>query len=366
MKKYFLIFINIILLITIIHYYIYSYDIVYYIDNYQINEQYDMKNKIIKFNIVYNDKEYYFEINKKRFFNKKIINNIDLIEEDNLVCLIPNSKKIETYPLCYENDIYTSYLIIQNDVLNNYKNDYNVENPENNFKFYNNLDENEYVALWKYNGFYIMNKDNIKTINIFEKDRYNNDLSIIVNNKILMANYDESQYFKNIVILDITTGEYEVIESKHEIYYDSYFTGNNKDNVYLYDKKTYSLYEINIKNKQIKLISNTEKGFIKYVNGKKVEATLNEYNKEKITYFSDDFTYTYKIDKNNTFISMNNDLWMKLSNNTLNIIKDNINNIYYSEGNYFYRFNNYSGIKTIFYDFELNFNSNNRIFVYIK
>lgn len=366
MKKAFLILITIMIFIVTVHYYSYSYDINYSLGDFEINEIYNSKNKIISFNIEYKEKQYYFEIGRNRFLQKKLLNNINLIEEDNIICILADSKKIDTYPLCYENDNYVSYLAINSEVLNEYKHQYDIEEVLENFKYFNNLNKNEYVALWKYNGFYIMNGDNIKTINLFKKDRYNIDLAIIVKDKIIMPNYDESQYFKSLIVLDITTGKHEMIEGKYDIYYDSYFAGNNGNNIYLFDNKTESLYEINIKKQTIKLISNEEKGYIKLENNKKVEADLKEYTKNKITYFSSKLTYEYENTEDGTYKKLNNDLLQKLSNNNISIFKDSIDNIYYSDGNYFYNFNNYSGIKPIFYDFELNFNSNNRIFVYIK
>ena len=366
MKKFFFIFIFALFVITIIHYFNYSYEIEYSLNDIKIIEKYNLKKQILSFDLFYNEKEYYFEVNSNRFLNRKILSEIKILQTENSICLIPVSDKLNTYPLCYENDIYISYLILDQNILDEYKKTYKELEVTENFRYFNNLENNEYIALWKYNGYYIMNGENIKTINIFDKDRYNNDLALIIKNKILMPNYDESQYFKNFVILDITTGKYEAIKGKYDIYYDSYYAGSYKDNVYLFDNKTENLYEINIKKLNMNLISNEEKGYIKIEKNKKVEADIKEYKREKIKYFQNILFYDYKNLEDKTYKVLNDNVMQKVSNNEISIFKDSIDDIYYSYDNYFYKFNNYTGIKPIFYDFELNFNNNNRIFVYIK
>ena len=112
MKKLFLSFIALSLLIVIIHYFSYDYDISYYIGDYEINEKYDSRNKIMSFNIKDSEKYYYFEIDSSRFMRKKLILSINEIEENNNKCILPISKKVHTYLLCYDKEEFINNIFL--------------------------------------------------------------------------------------------------------------------------------------------------------------------------------------------------------------------------------------------------------------
>ena len=83
--------------------------------------------------------------------------------------------------------------------------------PEKDFEYYNLLKENEYIALWTYKGYIIMNGKSFKNVNIFKKDRYDNSLSYIIDNTIYMPNYDEEHEYSKIIKLNIETHKIDSI-----------------------------------------------------------------------------------------------------------------------------------------------------------
>jgi len=356
--------------IIIIKYFYSSYAIKYNIDNFSIIEKYE--GKVYYFEITYKDITYNFKIYHKRKIRKKLIDNIDYIENGDYQCIYPKSKIKKTYPLCYQNEEgFLSYNLINDEKLSSYfdslKIRYFNENYEKNseFKFMDNLNENEYVAVWKYNGYYLLNKDGINSIDLFSKDRYSNDLAFQLDNKIIMPNYDEELIFSNFIILDIRNGKHEKFESKYEISYDSYVAGSFKNNIYLFDNKNEKLYKINLRKRIVELIGEENKGFIKIIDGKLVKSSLKEY-KNKITFYDLEKEDLF-VNKNYKYYKENKKIKVKfLNEEEVNIVKINKDNIYYIKDDNFYIFNSITADKLILHYFELNFNDKNRLFIYIE
>ena len=119
MKKKLVYTILIITLLTLTKYYLSNYTISYKVDNYDVKEVY--KNKRFYIEIKDDKYTYNFDLYKKRKLSKTKITKIKTIEEENLKCIYPTIKNVETYPLCYENGIYTDYNQIENELLDEYK-----------------------------------------------------------------------------------------------------------------------------------------------------------------------------------------------------------------------------------------------------
>lgn len=357
------------LLVFLFFYYKYStssYSINYKIDDIKVLEKYN-KNRFY-FELNYDGKIFNFDLYKTRSLKKHLVKDIEVLKVDDYICLIPTIRNIETYPICRDKDNLVSYDLINNEELDNkvktlkYKK-YEL-NKETDFEYLENLDKNEYALIWKYNGFYLLNGNKTKEINIFKKDRYDNVLTTQINDKILMPNYDEAHIFTSFILLDITTGKYNKIETKYEIDYDSYIVGNYKNSVYLFDNKHVSLYEINTKTKKVHLIGNEEKGYIKIIDGKKKSAKKSEYVIDKIkvinTLEKDTFvTSNYFYYKENTKV-----ISKFFEHEDIKIIYTNKDNIYFVYEDDLYKYNKLHGTKEILHYFELNFNYKTNVFVY--
>lgn len=360
-------------LIILIKYFVSNYEIKYEIDTFSVVENY--KDNVYYFEITDNDELVYnFKLYEKRSLSKKILDDIKIVENDIYKCIYPVSDKALFYPVCYsDNENLISYDLIDNEEINDFVDELKIKfetpvfNESEEFKFMDNVDDDTYIAVWKYNGFYLLKKGEVKTLDLFNKDRYSNDLSVLYKDKILVPNYDEDLVFSNFILLDIVTGEYEKVKSKFEISYDGYIAGTFKNNVYLFDNKNEKLYTINIKNGKVSLVGDEEKGFVKIENFREVKANLNEYKKDKITYFAELSKNNIKVKDNYRYYEENEDIKVKfMYDNEFSVVHIYKDSIYYLKDDNLYMYDNKSGSKLLLHYFELNFNDRNRIFIYNK
>ncbi|MCI7333052.1 MAG: hypothetical protein MSH48_05245 [Mollicutes bacterium] len=368
MKKSLFLIIIVTLIAVLTKFYISNYKIEYNVNDYDVKTIY--KNKRFYFEIK-KDKIFNFDIYSKRKLSKTKVYKIEELDLANYYCIIPFIKDMKTYPLCYskETQEYIDYNLINDELLADYQYKSNLNSkPEKDFEYYNLLKENEYIALWTYKGYIIMNGKSFKNVNIFKKDRYDNSLSYIIDNTIYMPNYDEEHEYSKMIKLNLETHKIDSISLEKKIDFDSYIVGNIKNKLYIFDNKNSILYELNLKNSKLSVIGNTEKGFIKYKDGKWLICSKTEYkiNKIKIDNHKDS-NYTYKI-KNGLFkqIKENNNITTKISDNISNIIYEYNDDIYYIYEDNLYLYNSLKGNNKVFYNYELNFNKDNTIFMYIK
>lgn len=355
MKKGFVYILLGLYFIVLVKFFVSDYNISYDLDDYQIKELANGDYIYVEIkdqDTIYN---YMFFTGRKLF--KKRVKDIKTEEVNGYKCLMPEVKGIDSYYVCSDGDALLSYQMSKKEDV--------YESSNDNFKYYNGVLNKEHVYIWKYDGFYYLNENEYKSINIFDKDRYSNDLMISINGYLVFPKYDNNYLFKGFVVLDMKSASYEFIESKYEINYDSYIVGNRKNNLYLFDNKELKLYEINYKKRKIELVGDDKKGYIKYVDGKKEEATLSEYVKDKITYFEDNSNYQI-VDKNYMSYSLNKELILNYFNDSDITYVNSINgNIYFIYKDKLYKYSN-SEVKAVLHYFEFNFNKNGNVFVYSK
>ena len=368
MNKKLIIVILIFLLIIVIKYTFSNYSLIYKVNNYDVYTKY---NKGRYYFEIKKEHKYNFDIYGKRGLSKVIISDIKEIQFDNYDCILPVIKNMETYPLCYSNNDnqLIDYHLIDDEVLAEYKSEIKeIEKPNKDFIFYNNLNSNEYVALWTYKGYTIMNGKEYNDIKLFKNDRYDNDLAYLINDTIYMPNYDQEHEFDTLIALNLVSQKTHSIKLDKKIDYDSYIVGNIKKKLYIFDNKASILYEINIRNGETKILSSAEKGYVKYDNGKFVTCSKSEYKVNKVTIDSEKQSiYDYKIDKNviKTF-NDNKELNTLIINAPILIVKENKNSLYYIKDNNFYKYNPNNGEIKVFYDYELSFNNSKAVFMYMK
>ena len=364
MKKFLLFIIFICLIIILIKFGLSNYTIEYKLDNYNVKTVY--KNNRFYFEIRNGDYIYNFDSYSNRKFKYTKIDKIEEISNEEFNCIIPIIDDIKTYPLCYVGKEYTDYNLIDSELLLNYKVEkVNVEKSNKDFIYYNNLDNNEYVALWNYKGYIVMNGESYQIKNLFKKDKYDNSLAILFDDTIYMANNDEEHEYTSLIALNITNLKTKKIDLGVTIDFDSYFVGSVKNNIYIYDNKYNVLYEINVKNNKVNIVGNNEKGFVKYDGKKFVNCSKSDYKINKIKYNSIKTNYEYKSD-NVTYKKYNENQFVrqKIINEKVQFINEKDNILYYYLKDSLFRYNPLNGSEKIFYYYELSFNSDNTIFVY--
>lgn len=341
-------------LVMLIKFYVSDYEILYDVNEFKVKE--NANGDYIYFEINYHDKIYNYMFFTGRKFIKKLVKDIEIKEVNDSVCVKPILKGIESYYMCSDSENgLVSYQLANGDI--------SIPSLNEDFTYNKNLGEDEFVLIWKYDGFYYLNGDDYKSITIFDKDRYSNDLMFMLNGYIIFPKYSSEYLFSDFIILDAVSGKYRTVSSKYKISYDSYIVGNSRNSIFLFDNKELKLYEINYKKNSVKVVGDNAKGFIKYENGKKKPANVNDFSKDKITFFSG--LDKYILLKDNMFsYSVNKDVKIKFfDSEDIHIINVCDGNIYFVYKDNLYRYNN-SGVSFISHYFEFNFNYQKNVFVY--
>ena len=181
-----------------------------------------------------------------------------------------------------------------------------------------------------------------------------------------MANNDEEHEDTKLIKFDLTSLKKSEINIGYNIDFDSYIVGNIKNKLYLFDNKYSILYEIDVKKGKTKIVGNNEMGYTKYVDGKFVSCSKTEYKIDKIKYNTKESNYIYSSDGMTKSIKDNPNIKQIINNNNVKIYHEKNNDIYYLNNDNFYKYNPIKGSEMIFYNYELQFNNENTIFVYNK
>lgn len=368
MKKLLIVSLNVLVILILSKYLFASYKISYKLNNYSISTNY--KNNRYYFEIEDNKKrKFNFDMYHKRTLSKVKISQITEIKGDDFLCIYPTIKGYKTYPLCYKNNELVDYNLIDSNLLNKYKNNYKDEEIEKDFVYYNSLNDNTFIALWNYKGYIVMNGKSYQKVELFEKDRYNNELSYQLNNKIYMPNYDMEHEFSEIVVLNIKDLTKKTIKLEYNIDYDSYVVGSVKNMIYIYDNKHSILYEIDTKKDRVNIVGSNKKGYTMYKNNEFVSCSKTLYSVKKIKYNDININSNYKyVLEDGTYKEYKDNLKIKtkIFENKINILKQYKNELYYLEKDTLFIYKPETGSKKVFYNYELEFNSNNSTFIYIK
>lgn len=368
-----------------------------------INYNLNIDGRSIKIKEVYENNNYYIEINTdnniypfrvyKNKGNRKIVNNIYIYSDNNLECVLPIiENKIYLDMMCYKDNILYDYntLSQENALLDEYVSSikmYNLSNFNNTFdniltigtiKYNKSSNINNIVAITTYKGLLL----NGNEINIFSKDIYNNEISTFTDNYYIIADYENNYSFNYFYVVDLSSGKINKLKFKEDISYDSYIQGIVDGKIYLYDKDNENQYEIDIKNEKIKIVSG--QNYIKFYNNKKWEK-MNKIKANKEKYFNyetrdNNFTnYDYVKETDNYYYLFKKDgisyKLYRVDKRSINVYKyiidvpvTNIsfknNYLYYVYKNKLYYYSDITGLKTILENSELEFNDTIKYYIY--
>ena len=219
LKLIIILFFLCLLVLTIIKINTKKYDIIYEKNNHIINEIYEQKNKNHNYEINIKNKEYEvsFLINEKFNKNKRIIKELKVYEEKNIICLLPIYKKnINLNLYCLEDNKQVSNYYLKDN--NSYKKilkkvkKYNIEKYKEtkstkkykNIQIYSeNIDEEDIFTVWDYKGINIIEKGEIKYQKILNYDLYDNIKSIIYDKYFILFENNKVEGIKNIHYYDL-------------------------------------------------------------------------------------------------------------------------------------------------------------------
>ena len=325
-----------------------DYSLNYKINNVNIYENYDKNIKSYLINLDYKGKKFAFVSNSKYVNKRKIINDVKIIKEKDLICLDAKSNYISTYPVCMKNNKYVAY---------DYKNIDKLKHKEDKLFIYDY--DNSKFLLWNYHDFVYLDKVKLEKIKLFDKDIYNINLVYQYDNYLIIPDYNKKFKFNKLNIIDVNKLNNKIFELDYELYFDGYFLGNKKDDVYFYDRKEQREYVINFKDDFIK-----KSPYKILLNDKWTDVTVNELNKGKK--FKNDKKFNYKIINNKLYSYINDNDYLTLITDleVSSIVKEDNMNIYFISKNTLYKYNPYDGLKKLIKYDEWNFNYNNMIYIF--
>jgi len=332
-----------------------DYTLNYEIDGYKITEKYLKKYQTYYFQIA--DDVYSFNFVKKNKYSidRKLITKI--LTDDN--CITPYFKSKVTNQLCAFNneDEYYEEIISHEDEIK--------IATQNNIEVYNYL--NNLYAIWNYQGLDILEKDNNRSLAVFPKDVYNNDLMVLLNNYLVFPNYNDNYEYDELIVINLNNLKRSIIKLENSLSNNSYILGTNKRSIFIVDRKNKIEYEVNPYYKKIRVVGSANKaGKIYYLDDFE-EISINKLVNNTLS-FTYDSLYHYKVVKNNLYLTYaDSEMLTKVSDFTDgHIVKISNDKIYYLKADTLYFYSPSTGNKILLKNFEWNFNYENKIFILEK
>lgn len=333
----------------------YNYKKVYSVNGFEVVERYYKNSKYYEF-IIKDDKTVYpYQIKQNYNRKRELISIIEIFEKEDETCILPKSSSINFFPLCSKNnEVYTYNLTSITDVAFNYKKAMLKKETYKSVDI-NFLNDSSYL-IYNYRGFYLINKEKTKEIELFKDDIYTLDLAYQKDNYLIVPNYNQNYFFNTFFIIDINNGKVEEVKFDYEISFESEFLGEFKNNIYLIDKKSEKQYKIDIRKE---IIEEVPLQLIR--NGKLNKVTFQTIVNNNYK-FSSSETVNYKIIDNYLYRIVNN-YKIKISDKEIDkIIKYENDNVYYLYNENLYMYNNLYGEVKLLSNFEWNFNNTNVIY----
>lgn len=356
--KYFL-FCFCILVLIIIYFIPKNYQKNYKIDNYKVIEKYSKDSNDYYFNISNDDVNFDLHLNHKYLVNRKLVNKINTYTTDDEVCIVPVIKDLSSVPLCRSKELVIDYHLVSDEMKSNisdYFIDNNIEEKDyKNIKYYNLL-KKKYL-FWNYQSLeYISNKEQ-KSIKLFNNDYYNIDLASVINNYLVIPNYDQGYSFNEFIIINLNNMSKTTWKINYNISINSYIVGTYDKSIYLVDQDNKIEYEIVPHVKKIRIVGSENHDGIIYDNGLK-KINFNLFLQNKVS-----FNYNYATN----YITNNNTLYYKTDNNQVKVSNIDVSKIVYANkyevlylvNDTLYHYDVINGEQKVMEYFEWNFNNNN-------
>lgn len=337
-----------------------NYILEYKVNDVKIEEEFNKSAKSYYLKFTYKDKVLDV-LNEHNYIHKRrLIKSIEVIEneEKTSFCLNIESDKLNIAPLCYEADTPTSYFTssLNSSLKKEYQNkESEIKKTYNNINIYN---DSAIYFIWNYNGFYYINKDINKKIDIFNKEIYSLNFVGYTKDYLVIPNMEDDYTFNKIYVVDAKKGNLKSYEVKNDIYFESYFPGSIKNNLYIVDTKEKVMYEFNAKNGHFDKVKPRI-----YKKGTWQDVSINTLIAKRNSFIYNS-NYEYSLENNNLYLKYNNkDIKTLISNNVTKIIKIENNIIYYLKKDKLYRYQ--KGIEELLLEYsEWGFNPEGSIYIF--
>lgn len=328
-----------------------DYELEYELDEYVITEKYDVEKQAYYFTIIYDNKTYELVSLDKYSTNRRLIENINLIEDNNTTCLEFESSTIDLYSICSADEEY--YVANAYDTA-----EFNQTSEYENIKI-GEIDDKTYL-LWNYHDFIYLNESKQGTITLFSKDIYNLSLNYAFDNYLIIPDYEQDYIFDNIYVINTNNAKVTNIDLRFEVYFNSYFLGNYKNRVYLYDLKENQEFYIDLDKKEIYKTSNT------ILIDDEWESISNQTFQNERPTFSQNTSVNYTVEDSKIYLSIpDGQTKIAITSRTVSqlVYVDGLT-VYYIANDILYKYNPLSKEEAILQYSEWNFNNQNMVFIF--
>ncbi len=234
-----------------------------------VKEEYvvDGKQSHYFFTVDVNEEEtFYFQTYESFHRVDNVIDDIIYLDANSAQCILPIFvlTEINSDVICHYQGMVYDYQKISKRVagldkeIEQLKQNYDLASFQDNSDFFtreyvtvhsDNVLNNHYFYMTNYRGIGTISMDNLNRyakIEFFRNDVYEMSLKILIDNNLLMANYNQRNEFNQFKAINLITNNVEDIILDRYVSFDSYFQGVAVDMVYLYDRENKRQYQINI------------------------------------------------------------------------------------------------------------------------
>jgi hypothetical protein len=336
-----------------------NYQKEYEVNSIKITEEYNKDYKSYYFTFTYKDITLDYLINSKYKQQRNFVQEIAIVTDENNFCLVPESKELNFIPLCFQDNNIVHYTYTNKKLKDQLPNE--LFKSKNKIESFNDLDiyNKDYTYLiWNYNGFYYINENENKKIDIFEKEQYTVSLIGYTKDYLIIPDYDSNYTFSKIFTLNFKNGNLKKHELKRNIYFDSYFLGYQKNKLYIVDNKEQLMYEFNAQNGKLEKIKSKILKEDKWENVN-IKTLINK--NEEFVYKTN---YEYHLEEGKLYLNYKGQQIKNLISNNINhIVRINDKDIFYLKKDSLYHFSPEKGEELLLTYFEWNFNFENIIYI---
>ncbi len=286
-----------------------SYDLVENNVEFKVREIYD-KDENGYYTITLENDNYHFVYEVKDSFNKrkKIIEKLEIVEENNTMCIYPVylnnttssnitcSKKDDNaiYSYSYYKDNEVLQKLVENLKSKKYTNDSwkeesKIETQDGIVTLYKeNFMKDDIVLLWLYKSLYIVEKDRAYYLDLFDEDIYENKAAALVGYNYYIPKYNEDTIrdFASYYRINIKRREKYEISFTDFLSKNAYINAVIDDKIYVTDPKNLIQYEINTDNNKARKIGDTTLN-AQYYDGTWHDRNINDFKDNQIKFTKD-------------------------------------------------------------------------------
>ncbi len=359
MKRYIIfiiIIVGIILTYTFIANQPKNYDIQYQVADFNVKETYDKGGKLYNFTIQKDDSIFYYVSNRKYSRARKIVENIEVVNNENTLCITPKIKNDMMITECLKDGEYIAPHISG---ISEFMSD--ASSKQDSYANVDIYDKSYDYVMWDGYGLKIINSQEER--HFLTNESYVNPLAYQMDNYIIFANYDESRTFNTFYIYNNEDKTMTTWDIEYDIDYDSYYMGDVDGLVYLLDQKNKVQYQLNIKKQKIKIVSD-EDG-LRFYDQKWLDEPLDKYLYAQIPFNYNSLTNFTLKDHKLYFSYVDSPIEMRITDREVTaIVSQSENTVFYLSGDCLYAYNIYDGERLLLSYFDWNFVYENRIYIF--